>query len=83
VIEVGLPEQAWEGVDDGVEALLDQWLVAPGDTVGAGTPLARVVLVKSNLEVSAPAAGRVAALRVGAGETFGRGVPIATLEEAP
>ena len=81
MIEVRLPDAAWEGVDAGVEALLDQWLVAPGDAVRQGQPLARVVLVKSNLEVEAPAAGRVATLGVGAGETFARGAPIATLEE--
>ena len=80
--DVTLPASAWEGVDPGVEALVDQWLVATGDTVRAGQPLARVVLVKANLEVEAPAAGRVTALRVAAGDTFARGAPIATLEEA-
>jgi pyruvate dehydrogenase E2 component (dihydrolipoamide acetyltransferase) len=80
--EVSLPDSAWEGVDAGVEALLDRWLVAPGDSVRAGQPLAKVVLVKANLDVEAPAAGQVEALLVEAGGTFGRGQPIARLKEA-
>ena len=82
MVEVTLPDSAWEGVDAGVEALLDQWLVAPGDAVQAGQPLARVVLVKATLEVEAPAAGRVQKQLVVAGETFARGKPIATLQES-
>jgi pyruvate/2-oxoglutarate dehydrogenase complex dihydrolipoamide acyltransferase (E2) component len=82
VSAVTLPAAAWEGVEPGVEALVDQWLVAPGDTVRAGQPLAKVVLVKANLDVVAAAAGRVQAILVGAGETFARDKPIAILEEA-
>jgi pyruvate/2-oxoglutarate dehydrogenase complex dihydrolipoamide acyltransferase (E2) component len=82
MIDVTLPDSAWDGVDAGVEALLDQWLVAPGDAVQAGQPLARVVLVKATLEVEAPAAGRVQKQLIAAGETFARGKPIATLQEA-
>lgn len=78
--EVTLQDQAWEGVDAAVEALVDKWLVQAGDTVQAGQPLANVVLVKSNLEITAPAAGRVAQILVPAGSTFARGKPIATLE---
>ncbi|MGE5118396.1 MAG: lipoyl domain-containing protein [Betaproteobacteria bacterium] len=81
--DVTLPANAWEGVEAGVQALLDQWLVAAGDTVRAGQPLAKVVLVKANLEVEAPSDGRVEAILVAAGETFARGQPIATLKEAP
>jgi len=78
--EVTLQDQAWEGVDAAVEALVDKWLVQAGDTVQAGQPLANVVLVKSNLEITAPAAGRVAQILVPAGSTFARGQPIAVLE---
>lgn len=77
--EVTLKPDAWEGVDATVEALVDKWLVKEGDTVQAGQPLANVVLVKSNLEISAPAAGRVTKILVPAGSTFARGQPIATL----
>lgn len=78
--EVTLDAQAWEGVEASVEALVDKWLVQPGDTVQAGQALANVVLVKSNLEVTAPSAGRIAQILVPAGSTFARGKPIATLE---
>ncbi len=77
--EVTLKAEAWEGVDAAVEALVDKWLVQEGDTVRMGQALANVVLVKSNLEISAPAAGRVAQILVPAGSTFARGQPIATL----
>lgn len=79
---VTLGEEAWQGVDASVEALVDKWLIQPGDTVQAGQPLANVVLVKSNLEVAAPAAGRITELLVPSGGTFARGKPIATLEAA-
>lgn len=81
-LEVQLPDSAWEGVDVGVEALLDQWLVAAGDTVRADQPLAKVVLVKATVDVAAPVAGRVESLRVAMGDTFKRGEAIATLAEA-
>lgn len=79
--EVTLASQAWKDIDPATEALLDKWLVAQGDTVRAGQPLANVVLVKSNLEVTAPAAGRVAQILVPAGQTFAQGKPIAVLKE--
>lgn len=78
--DVTLAAEAWQGVDETVEALLDSWLVQPGDTVQAGQPLANVVLVKSNLEVTAPGSGRIAQILVPAGATFARGKPIAVLE---
>jgi pyruvate/2-oxoglutarate dehydrogenase complex dihydrolipoamide acyltransferase (E2) component len=82
-VEITLPDSAWEDVEPGVEALLDQWLVAAGDAVRAGQPLAKVVLVKANLEVAAPVAGRLESIRVAASETFPRGKSIATLKEGP
>lgn len=80
--EVTLNIEAWQGIDPATEALVDKWLVAPGDAVRAGQPLANVVLVKSNLEVVAPVAGRVAQLLVPAGGTVARGKPMAVLEAA-
>lgn len=80
--EVTLDAQAWTDIDPATEALVDKWLVAEGDAVRAGQPLANVVLVKANLEVAAPAAGRIARILVPAGETFAQGKPIAMLEAA-
>jgi len=79
-IEVTLAAAAWTGVDAGVEALLDRWLVAEGDTVRAGQPLAQVVLVKSSLEIEAPVAGRIEKIMVATGDTFSRGEPVAILQ---
>ena len=77
---VTLQDEAWEGLDSTVEALVDKWLVQAGDRVKVGQPLANVVLVKSNLEVIAPTTGRIVQILVPAGSTFARGQPIATLE---
>lgn len=80
--EVTLGNDAWQGVDASVEALVDKWLVRPGDQVQAGQPLANVVLVKASLQVNAPQAGRVAQVLVPEGSTFARGQAIASLEAA-
>ncbi|MFC4487610.1 lipoyl domain-containing protein [Tepidiphilus baoligensis] len=80
VIEIRLPPEVWEDVDEGVEALLDKWLVREGEQVATGQPIANVVIVKTNVEVSAPQAGRLAQILVPEGETFGRERAIARLE---
>lgn len=80
--DVVLADSFWEGVDPGTEALVDQWLVREGDRVVAGQTLARVVLVKTSLEVAAPADGVVERILVPAEQTFARGRPLATLREA-
>ena len=40
MIEISLSDEAWKDVEAGVEALVDQWLVAEGDAVRAGQPTA-------------------------------------------
>ena len=80
--DITLAAEAWQGVDESVEALLDKWLVQAGDTVRAGQPLANVVLVKANVEITAPADGRIAQILVPAGGTFARGGVIAVLQES-
>ena len=81
--DVTLEAQAWTDVEPDVQALLDKWLVAKGERVAAGQPLANVVLVKSNQEILSPASGTVDDILVPAGETFARGQPIARLKDAP
>lgn len=81
--EIMLSADAWKDIDPGVEALLDKWLVAEGDAVRAGQPLANVVIVKTNQEILAPTNGRIEKILVRAGETFAQGKPIALLKEAP
>lgn len=79
MIDVVLDAAAWKDVDPGTEALLDKWLVGPGDAVRAGQPLASVVLVKATLEVAAPADGTLAEILVPESDTFGPGAPLARL----
>ncbi|WP_338759919.1 lipoyl domain-containing protein [Massilia sp. METH4] len=77
--EARLEGGVWDDVEEGTEALLQEWLVATGDEVAAGQPLAIAELVKTTHEVTAPVAGRVTALLVAAGETFGRAQPLARI----
>lgn len=75
-VDIVLPESAWEGMEAGVEGLLDQWLVAEGAAIEAGQPLVRVVLVKTTIEVEAVVSGRLDAILVRAGENFRPGQPL-------
>lgn len=81
--DITLAADAWEGVDAQTEALVDSWLVQPGDAVLQGQPLANVVLIKTNQEVLAPANGHIGQILVAAGDTFARGQALATLKETP
>lgn len=81
MLAVTLPASHWEGVDDSVQALVDGWLVETGARVAAGQPLVRIVLVKTSVDVAAPAAGTVESVLVPAGETFARGQALAMLRE--
>ena len=80
--DVRLPDDVWEGVEPGTEALVDKWMVAEGERVKAGQVLAKVVLVKANLEVTAPADGVLEHILVPAEATFAKGRPLATLSPA-
>ncbi len=71
-VELGLPADHWSGVDEGVQALLDRWLVAEGARVSAGQAVARAVLVKSTLDIVAPADGVLERILVPAGASFAR-----------
>lgn len=76
---VHLQEEAWVDVEEGTEALLDEWLVATGDTVTAGQVLATVIVVKTTYEVTAPVAGRLEQ-KLATQENFSRGAAIATVK---
>jgi pyruvate/2-oxoglutarate dehydrogenase complex dihydrolipoamide acyltransferase (E2) component len=82
VTDVALPDSAWEGVDPGTEALVDEWLVREGERVVAGQVLVKVVLVKTNIEVTASVNGVVERILVPAEQTFAKGRRLATLREA-
>lgn len=82
MIPIALGDAAWTDVEEGTEALVDRWLVAEGDAVRGGAPVAAVVLVKTTIEVPAPADGVLEKILVAAGSTFTRGAPIGMLREA-
>ncbi len=77
---VRLPDDAWQDVDPGTEALLARWLVGEGARVRRGEPVAEVVLVKATLEVEAPADGTLAKILVPQDGTFGPGQDLAIVE---
>jgi len=79
-LHIRLPDEMWTDVEPGTEALLDKWLVQEGDTVAANQPLASVVLIKTAVDVVAPAAGRIVKILVPVDGTFGRGHDLALLE---
>lgn len=78
--QVILSDEVWSDVEEGTEALLDEWMVKVGDTVDAGQVMGVAELVKTSHEIVAPVAGKVAALHVAAQATFGRGVVIAEID---
>jgi pyruvate/2-oxoglutarate dehydrogenase complex dihydrolipoamide acyltransferase (E2) component len=61
------------------EGQLIEWLVAEGDVVSAGQPIAVVETEKVNAEIEAPENGTVAALLVAAGTDVEVGTVIARL----
>ncbi len=81
MIAVRVPVDVWGDADG--EALLDHWLVSEGARVRAGQPLAEAVIVKSNVEVVAPADGELSAILVPDQGTFARGQELARIKEIP
>jgi pyruvate/2-oxoglutarate dehydrogenase complex dihydrolipoamide acyltransferase (E2) component len=80
MLGIRLPPEAWKDVEPGTEALLDKWLVNEGDRVSAGQPVASVVLIKTTIEVTAPANGRIAKIVVPREGTFGPDRDLALLD---
>lgn len=77
-IDVRFPKDQQEGT----EATVARWLVAEGDEVAAHQPLAEVETDKVVVEVAAPEAGRVAAIRIGQDQAVNPGDLLCTLEPA-
>ena len=71
-----------ESLEAGVDATLDEWLVAEGDFVHAGQTLAHANLVHTRLDVPAPHGGVIEEIIVPAGEPFTRGALLARLIES-
>ncbi len=62
------------------EIYLTEWLVAEGDVVSAQSPLALIEADKAQMEILAPASGRVTALHVQPDDQVRIGQVIAVLE---
>lgn len=80
MVDIVLPDEAWTDVEEGTEALLDEWLVEAGDRVAAGQVIGHVVLVKATHELLSPASGVVESLDVAAQANFPRGSVLARLK---
>ena len=79
-MEIIFPDEPWADVEEGTEALLDEWLVAVGDRVEQGQIIANVVLVKATHELTAPAAGVIESIDVAATQNFPRGAVLARIK---
>jgi pyruvate dehydrogenase E2 component (dihydrolipoamide acetyltransferase) len=64
------------------EAAIANWLVAPGDTVTVGTPIAEIETEKALVEYAAEEAGVIGRLVLAVGDTGEIGDPIAVLISA-
>ncbi len=78
MLEFKLPDIG-EGVAEGE---IVKWLVAEGDTVAEHQSVVEVMTDKATVEIPAPAAGRVKALKAKAGDVVPVGSVIFTLETA-
>ncbi|MBR0567316.1 lipoyl domain-containing protein [Azoarcus sp. L1K30] len=78
--DIVMDDAVWADVEEGTEALLQEWQVAEGDSVDAGQIVAVAELVKTTHEILAPCSGKVTALKVAVDDTFGRGAVLAVIE---
>ena len=82
IIDIHFPEDQQEGT----EATVTRWLVAEGDRVAAHDPVVEIETDKVVVEVAAPAAGYIVAIKIQQDEEAGPGDVLCTLdtdEKAP
>jgi 2-oxoglutarate dehydrogenase E2 component (dihydrolipoamide succinyltransferase) len=78
MLSIRIPAETWGDAEG--EGLLERWLVKEGTQVTVGQPLAEAVIVKSNIEVTAPASGVLARILVPEQGTFSPGQELALLD---
>lgn len=77
-MNIMLPDDIWADLEEGTEALLQEWHVREGDMVTKGQVLGVAELVKSSIDIQAPDDGRIKSL-MPAQETFPRGAVLGTI----
>lgn len=80
MIDIVMFDVVWQDVEDGIEVLLQDWLVKFGDVVSVGQVLVVVELVKIMYEVVVFVDGVVVVLEVVVQDIFGCGVVFVWLE---
>ena len=80
MVAVRLDPAVWEGVDEETEAFLESWQVGEGDSVSEGETLGVAVLVKTSIDLTAPATGTLRRIVVQKDATFGRDQDLAIIE---
>jgi biotin carboxyl carrier protein len=68
----------WDGLEEGTEGLLDEWLVDDGVEVEMGQPIALIVIVKANYEIKAPKTGTINII-VDSQDSFTKEQPLAEI----
>ncbi len=81
MIEIAAPAEPFQDAGEGVEGLLEAWLVEEKDRVAAGQPVADAIVVKTSFQISAPCDGTVAEIVVRQGDTFAPGAVLAMVAE--
>jgi pyruvate/2-oxoglutarate dehydrogenase complex dihydrolipoamide acyltransferase (E2) component len=77
-MQVVMPQMG-ETVDEGT---IVKWLVQVGDEVGAGEPLLEIETDKVDVEIPAPASGRLTEILAAPGAVVTVGAPIGVIDEA-
>jgi pyruvate/2-oxoglutarate dehydrogenase complex dihydrolipoamide acyltransferase (E2) component len=77
VIEIKLYAEAWDGAQDGAQALLEKWLVSENEQVKKGQTLVTVVMVKATIDIEAPSDGYIDKILILQGESFAIGTVLA------
>jgi len=76
MIDIAVPENLWDTDDEGV---LATWACPDGTVVQKGAPIAEITVEKAQLELNAPASGRLKIL-VPPETTIRKGQVVGTIE---
>ena len=80
MIELVISQDEWP-TEQQADGMVVQWTVAAGDTVKQGQVILEIVIVKTTMEVSAPANGVLREICVTKGKLFKPGTVLARIKE--